>query len=318
MNEIDARAADWAARFDGADPGPETEQALDAWLAEDVRHVGAFARAQAMLIAYSDSVKGDAGHSVQARPSASATSRRRVLWGSGMAAGLAALGVGGLWLTTAETAYATARGERRDIQLKDGARLTLNTLSAVRVRDGQSGCRVRFIDGEIVIRTAARTTTVVCDDATLSATGAEFGVRRLNAETVLTVISGSVSVDALATPVGAGGRVHLSPDAPAMLAPLDAAALERGLAWRTGRLAFEGDTLGMPSPSSAATMRRRSFWWMRRPASDASPGCLRPTIPPASPAPWRSPPACAQRPARAGFICPGPAIKFFCGRMAEI
>ena len=243
MNEIDARAADWAARFDGADPGPETEQALDAWLAEDVRHVGAFARAQAMLIAYSDIVKGDAGHSVQARPSASATSRRRVLWGSGMAAGLAALGVGGLWLTTAETAYATARGERRDIQLKDGARLTLNTLSAVRVRDGQSGCRVRFIDGEIVIRTAARTTTVVCDDATLSATSAEFGVRRRNTETVLTVISGSVSVDGLATPIGAGGRVHLSPDAPALLAPLDAAALERGLAWRTGRLAFEGDTL---------------------------------------------------------------------------
>jgi len=243
MNEIDARAADWAARFDGADPGPETEQALDAWLAEDVRHVGAFARAQAMLIAYSDSAKADAGHPVRARPSASATSRRRVLWGSGMAAGLAALGVGGLWLTTAETAYATARGERRDILLKDGARLTLNTLSAVRVRDGQSGCRVRFIDGEIVIRTAARTTTVVCDDATLSATGAEFGVRRRNAETVLTVISGSVSVDGLVTPVGAGGRVHLSPDAPAMLAPLDAAALERGLAWRTGRLAFEGDTL---------------------------------------------------------------------------
>ena len=243
MNEIDARAADWAAQFDGADPGPEAERLLDAWLAEDVRHVGAFARAQAMLIAYADMARADSGRPVRARSAVPTTSRRRVLWGSGMAAGLAALGVGGLWLTTAETAYATARGERRDILLEDGSRLTLNTLSAVRVHDGLNGCRVRFIDGEIVVRSAAKTTTVLCDDATLSATNAEFGLRRLKTETVLIVLSGNVSVDGLATPVSAGGRVHLTPNAPVMLTPLDAATLERGLAWRSGRLAFEGDTL---------------------------------------------------------------------------
>jgi transmembrane sensor len=243
MNEIDARAADWAARFDGAEPGPEVEKALDAWLSQDSRHVGAFARAQAMLIAYGDMTRTEAGEPIVARPRIARPHRRRVLWGSGMAAGLVALGVGGVWLATAETAYATTLGERRTIVLKDGAQLTLNTQSAVRVRDGRDSCRVRFIDGEILVRTAANVTTVVCEGLTLSAVNAEFGVRRRNAETVLTVVSGDVSVDGLAAPVGVGGRVLLAPGAPALLAPLDTATLERGLAWRTGRLAFEGDTL---------------------------------------------------------------------------
>lgn len=248
MNEIDARAADWAARFDGVETSLEAELALDAWLSQDVRHVGAFARAQAMLVAYADMAGADAGLPVSARPmsarpGAVAPDRRRLLWGSGMAAGLAALGVGGLWLASAETAYATALGERRTLALKNGGRLTLNTLSAVRVRDGRDGCRVRFLNGEILVQAAANVTTVVCDDVSLSASNAEFGVRRREDETILTVVSGNVSVDGLAAPVGAGGRVHLAPATPTVLPPLDKATLERGLAWRTGRLAFEGETL---------------------------------------------------------------------------
>ncbi|CAN5166495.1 FecR family protein [soil metagenome] len=242
MNEIDARAADWAARFDGAEPGPEVERALDIWLSQDVRHVGAFARAQAMLIAYGDSISHDAPDLVSNRRKVAAPDRRRLLWGSGMAAGLAALGVGGVWLASAETAYATGIGERRTIALKGGNQLTLNTLTQVRVRD-EDVCRVRFLDGEILVQSTGRAVRVSCDAAVLSAANAEFSVRRQTAETVMTVLSGDVTVDGLPAPVNAGGRVRLAPDAPVLLPALDAAALERGLTWRNGRLAFEGETL---------------------------------------------------------------------------
>lgn len=243
MNEIDARAADWAARFDGAEPGPDVERALDAWLAQDVRHVGAFARAQALLIAYGDMAGAQVGEPPQAGNSASTPSRRRLLWGSGMAAGLAALGVGGVWLATADTAYATALGQRQVVDLEGGSRLTLNTLTKVRVRDQGDTCHVKFLEGEILAQTGSRAMAVTCEGTSISGANAQFGIRRRDGETLLTVVRGAVSVVGLSDPVVAGGCVRLSPDTPVLLPALDAATLERSLAWRSGRLAFEGDTL---------------------------------------------------------------------------
>ncbi|MDB5422279.1 MAG: hypothetical protein JWR59_2226, partial [Brevundimonas sp.] len=206
------------------------------------RHVGAFARAQAVLVAYGDSVGDDAADLVSNRRKIATPDRRRLLWGSGMAAGLAALGVGGVWLASAETAYATALGERRTIALKGGNQLTLNTRTEVRVRDGET-CKVRFLDGEILVQSTGRAVTVNCAGVTLSGANAEFGIRRRNTEAIMTVVSGAVSVDGFSAPIAAGGRVRLAPETPTLLSPLDADALERGMAWRNGRLAFEGDTL---------------------------------------------------------------------------
>lgn len=242
MNEIDMRAADWAALFDGAEPGPEADQALDAWLAEDVRHVGAFARAQAMLVAYGDSMVGDADAPISNHRKIATPDRRRLLWGSGMAAGLAALSVGGVWLASAETAYATSIGERRTIALKGGNEVTLNTSTQIRVRDGDA-CRLRFLDGEILIQSTGRPVKVSCGAAVVSGADAQFSIRRQNAETVMTVVRGAVTVDGLQAPVRAGGRIDLSLETPVLLSPLGSDELERGLSWRTGRLAFEGETL---------------------------------------------------------------------------
>ncbi len=48
--EIDDVAALWVARVEARTLSPEEEVKLDEWLAEDVRHLGAFARAQAISI----------------------------------------------------------------------------------------------------------------------------------------------------------------------------------------------------------------------------------------------------------------------------
>jgi len=238
MNEIDAIAADWAARLDGASPGAEAEAALDAWLAEDVRHVGAFARAQALLIAYER-----AGTATASRPRTVRPDRRRLLWGGGMAAGLAALSVGGFWMVSAETAYATALGERRTISLKDGGTLILNTESRVGVRDAENHCRITFEQGEILVQTGTGPTAVRCGPATISSTGATFGLRQYADRSVLTVFSGRVSVTGQDAALSAGDRLRLAPDGAVALARLAPDALERELAWRDGRIALQDTTL---------------------------------------------------------------------------
>ena len=48
--EIDDVAALWVARVEARTLSPAEDLELDAWLAEDVRHLGAFARAQAVSI----------------------------------------------------------------------------------------------------------------------------------------------------------------------------------------------------------------------------------------------------------------------------
>ena len=48
--EIDDEAALWVARVEARTLSPREEVELDEWLAEDVRHFGAFARARAISI----------------------------------------------------------------------------------------------------------------------------------------------------------------------------------------------------------------------------------------------------------------------------
>ena len=47
--EIDNRAAEWAVRRDFRDLTPEEMAELEAWLAADIRHYGAYCKAQAIM-----------------------------------------------------------------------------------------------------------------------------------------------------------------------------------------------------------------------------------------------------------------------------
>lgn len=48
--EIDEQAAKWAAKIAGGDLTPDERASFDSWYAADIRHVGAFARSQAILL----------------------------------------------------------------------------------------------------------------------------------------------------------------------------------------------------------------------------------------------------------------------------
>jgi transmembrane sensor len=49
-HEIDNAAADWTVRMDLAGLSAEERAQLEAWLSTDVRHLGAYAKAQAILV----------------------------------------------------------------------------------------------------------------------------------------------------------------------------------------------------------------------------------------------------------------------------
>jgi len=91
--EIDRAAAEWAARRD-AGATPDEEARFDAWLACDPRHVGAYAKAEAVL-AQLDRVSAAGPGALRVPdmpvPVGSAFKRRTVLAGA-TAAGLAVAG----------------------------------------------------------------------------------------------------------------------------------------------------------------------------------------------------------------------------------
>ncbi|KQQ73240.1 iron dicitrate transport regulator FecR [Xanthomonas sp. Leaf131] len=111
--------------------------------------------------------------------------------------------------------YATATGERREVQLQDGSRITLNTRSAIDVRFDAQQRLLQLLAGEIMVTTAhalgaghdARPFVVRTAQGDIRALGTRFGVRQAEGDTQVSVLESAVEVRPLAA-VLAVGRVH--------------------------------------------------------------------------------------------------------------
>lgn len=258
--DIDAAAAAWVAREDRAPLTSAEEAALDAWLHADARNPGALLRARAVALK-SESARalGAAYDPADFGGVTPAPSRRRVLaWGGGMAASLAGAAAVGMALR-APKAHATDRGEVRLVPLDDGSTVVLNTATRVTVRYDGDHREVRLVEGEAdfnVLADARRPFVVQADDRSLVVTAVGgFRVRKLkDAPLDILVHQGRVAI----APQGAGAgrpvvletntRLVLSQGAPAAGAPSQPQAVEPGavtreLAWRDGKIAFQGETL---------------------------------------------------------------------------
>ena len=101
-------------------------------------------------------------------------------WGGAMAASLVLVVV---LMATLQmpTAYATAKGEMRTVPLGNGATVTLNTDTRIKVYDEEGRRRIRVLRGEVLIEGAgtAVPTLVEVDGKHLEATAATFVVRKL-------------------------------------------------------------------------------------------------------------------------------------------
>ncbi|ESQ87295.1 hypothetical protein ABAC460_19930 [Asticcacaulis sp. AC460] len=258
-SEIDATAADWAARADrGLTPAEDAE--LEAWLAEEPRRAGAYARARAVSV-WSEraAALGPAYDPQRFEGRKRVVTRREWLMGGGaIAAGLGGAAWVGLGLTSRGQEQLTHVGEMKVVPLSDGSVVSLNTASHIRVAFNGKRRTIHLDAGEAlfdVVKDAARPFVVVAGDTEVTAVGTSFVVRRLVGLPVQVLVrEGIVDVrqisqaEAPAVRLPAMNRAEAGDGGVIKRLAIAEAEVERAMAWREGRISFEGDTL-----SQAAT-----------------------------------------------------------------
>lgn len=254
--EIERIAADWTARVDRG-LSPSEQAALDDWLAADVRHVGAFGRVLGIAL-HTERARalGSSSHleAFAPRRRAWALSRRRLLlYGGGAVAASVAVGVGVATGMRRER-YDTRRGEIRVVPLADGSVVTLNTASKISVAFTSRRRRLRLIQGEALFDVAkdrSRPFIVNAGAAEVRAVGTSFAVRRLDESPVRVLVrEGVVEVKRRVTAerattmqLTANRRTLVSTSSRLEADTVSPLEVGRELAWRSGRIAFEGETL---------------------------------------------------------------------------
>lgn len=257
--DIDRAAAKWVARMDRAPLSASETGELKQWLAGDPRRRGAFLRAKAVWMR-SESARALGPHYDPAdfRPAAGTLPRPRaryrrrlVQWSGAMAASLVVVVMLAATLQM-PTAYATAKGEMRTVPLGNGATVTLNTDTRIKLYNDEGVRRVRVLRGEVLIEGAgtASPTLVEVDGTQLEASAATFVVRKLEGlPTQVLVQDGRVVL----ADVAQSRKVPLAPSTGLSLPTGKQQAWEltsippgqmgRELAWREGKIALQGETL---------------------------------------------------------------------------
>jgi transmembrane sensor len=155
-------------------------------------------------------------------------------------------------------AFATAVGERREMQLSDGSTLSLNTNSLVEVAMADNRRNLTLVRGEAlfnVAHDASRPFRVKVGDRIVQAVGTAFDVRVYSAgdlEVIVTngivnVLPAAEAPDAAPTPIasglGKGEVLRIDDSGSQSRIRLEDDALAARLSWRTGALVFNGETL---------------------------------------------------------------------------
>lgn len=252
-HQIDAEAADWAARLDRGPLSAEDEAGLKAWLEADARALGAFGRMRALALSSERArALGPDFDPASFRP-ASFMPRRRLLAAGGAIAATALIGAGTAWqLLHSRGRFTTGKGETKVVALQDGSVVTLNTASEIQVRYSESLRTVELVRGEAlfdVAKNKARPFVVMAGDTKVRAVGTSFTVRHLEASPVQVLVrEGIVEVS---KPSLAGAPLRITANTMAVAQEdrsiatraLPATQLQRQMAWHDGHIAFEGETL---------------------------------------------------------------------------
>ncbi|MEQ8073625.1 FecR family protein [Xanthomonas hortorum] len=202
-DRIAQQAAAYRAR--SRDETPAQRQEREAWLAADARHAREYER----LRRVEDRMAGLMGDDpdLQALDAedieALARARRRRRSCALSAAAILVLSLIGTYalisfpVAPAPASYATALGERRPDTLADGTRIVLNTDTALEVRYTRARRGIDLQRGEVQFEVApdrARPFVVRVGEATVTAVGTRFQVRRSEDASVVTLLQGTVDV----------------------------------------------------------------------------------------------------------------------------
>ncbi len=253
-NNIDQQACDWAARRDGSALTPAEQTAFETWLAADIRHLGAYARAGAVLASL-ERVGAAGADQLRLAASPARLTRRVAIWGTGIAAALVAgaMNADTIRRFFEQQTYATGLGETKVVPLVDGSVLTLNTNSKVMV-DYKSDVReIGLAYGEVLFDVAKdrkRPFLVNAGDTEVRAVGTSFTVKLLADQPLRVLVQeGTVEVRRPGNPrsqvvrVSRNGEAVAQSNKPIQTVAVEPAKVTRDLAWRFGRIAFDNVTL---------------------------------------------------------------------------
>jgi transmembrane sensor len=253
--KIDSLAAEWAAKRDLGVMSPQEEAEFQSWLAADPRHLGAYGRAEAVLVRVErlhlkvlDGTR---------RPSVlpSGWTRRHIISAGGIAAGAAAAIGLMLYLpeSTAESEFSTAIGQIREVVLADGSVVFLNTDTKIEVRFTKNLRAISLVRGEAqfdVAKNLKRPFIVSAGDTCVRAVGTSFTVSKLPKKPIRVLVKeGIVEVQradmTMRDPVRATANVQaIAPvGAPIVTVAVPDEKLIRDLAWQRGRIALDNQTL---------------------------------------------------------------------------
>ena len=257
--DIDTQATAWAVRSAERTLDSAEQQQLDVWLEADSRHLGAYVRAQALWLDIDRIAALDGGTQRDYAPPVRQRPWRRYAMAASVA--LAAFG-GAVAYDHLAGRISTERGEVRRIALEDGSILTLNGSSAVQVRYEDDIRRIILRRGEAsfdVAHNKQRPFVVSAEGLDVRAVGTEFVVGIEDGGVEVTVEEGVVAVGGKASGAAQPRYIRRNEQFVAAAtgprkAVLDAADVERRIAWRKGLLVFNGQQLG----AAAAEVNRYS------------------------------------------------------------
>jgi len=250
--QIDEAAHAWIARIDREGRTAEIEQALEAWLAGDARRRGAFLRAEAIWQKL-DRASQSRFHPARQDPDDEAPVTRRLLLAGG--GGLLAAGIAvAAWLRYAHDGgdrVETALGEMRRMTLTDGSVMVLNTDSRADVAMQSDVRLIHLASGEAwfdVKKNPARPFLVEAGPVRVQAVGTAFCVRCMEGGAEVSVTEGAVDAwigddGARKVRIRAGEKALMAMGRPLSATPVGEAEIARRLAWRSGEIDLNGETL---------------------------------------------------------------------------
>ena len=257
-HQIDAEAADWAARIDREPLSPEQELSFQAWVSADARALGAYGRMRALALsterARALGPDFDPAAFVPA-PSLYIPSRRTLVQAGGAIAAIALFGLGGTWeMLRHRGRFSTGKGETKVVALKDGSVVTLNTASEIVVNFSDALRSVELVRGEAlfdVAKNRARPFVVAAGDTSVRVVGTSFSVSRFDASPVRVLVREGIvevfkptAVDVRPIRISANTLAVAPPDGADIAArSVPIVQVQRAMAWREGQIAFEGETL---------------------------------------------------------------------------
>jgi transmembrane sensor len=237
---VEKAAAEWLTRLQDRDVSLEDTLQWQRWIGADASHATAFERIEAVWEQPWELL----------RDSAMDRHRLRSLrWA--IAAAVSALAIAlswALWSNASVESLQTRIGETRSLQLADGSRVILGGRTQIRVSLGSHSRQIDLLRGEAffaVAKDPARPFEVHAGNATVTAVGTEFNVRRGSDRVLVAVIEGRVVVapeqNQNKVPLEAGQQTVV--DRKGIESSQKLVDTAAATAWQSGRLVFRREPL---------------------------------------------------------------------------